>query len=93
MEYHWKIVRFDIPIFFNNPDYYGEIHNQGQVEEAGNDIFIYYQNGMVKAYLRNYTNMYGNRNFDLNGKGKSEDEELTLKGFCFEERSIFERSF
>ena len=48
---------------------------------------------MVKAYLRNYTNMYGNRYFDLYLKGKSEDEELTLKGICFEERSIFERSF
>ena len=48
---------------------------------------------MVKAYLRNYTNMYGNRYFDLYGKGKSEDEELTLKGICFEERSIFERIF
>ena len=48
---------------------------------------------MVKAYLRNYTNMYGNRYFDLYGKGKSEDEELTLKVICFEERSIFERIF
>lgn len=37
--------------------------------------------------------MYVNRYFDLYVKGKSEDEELTLKGICFEERSIFERSF
>ena len=48
---------------------------------------------MIKAHQRNYTNIYGNRYFDLYVKGKSEDEELTLKGICFEERSIFERSF
>ena len=48
---------------------------------------------MVKAHLRNYTNIYGNRYFDLYVKGKSENEELTLKGICFEERSIFEKSF
>ena len=48
---------------------------------------------MVKAHLRNYTNIYGNRYFDLYGNGKSEDEELTLKGICYEERSIFERIF
>ena len=80
-------------IFFNSPDYNVKIHNQGQVEETGNDIVIYYQNGMVKAHLRNYINMYVNRYFDLYVKGKSENEELTLKGICFEERSIFERSF
>ena len=88
-----KIVRFDIPIFLIFLITYGEIHNQGQVKKAGNDIIIYYQNGMLKAHLRNYTKMYRNRYFDLYGRGKIKDEELTFKSIFFEERSIFDRNF
>lgn len=85
-----KKISFDFPIYYNSPDYYGEIHNVGQVEAGGNDIIIYYENGMVKAHLRNHTNMYGNKSFDLYGKGRREDQQHTLKSICYEEGNIFE---
>jgi hypothetical protein len=85
-----KRVSFDIPISFNSPDYYGEIHDQGLVEEGGNDIVIYYLNGMVKAHLRNYSNSYDNSYIDLFGKGEKGDSQLKLNSIIFSEGECYE---
>ncbi len=85
-----KRVSFDIPISFNSPDYYGEIHDKGLVEEGGNDIVIYYLDGMVKAHLRNYSNSYDNSYIDLFGKGEKEDSQLNLNSIIFSEGEYYE---
>ena len=85
-----KRVSFDIPISLNSPDYYGEIHNEGQVEEGGNDIVIYYQNGMVKAHLRNYSNLYDNSYIDLFGKGEKGDSQLKLNSIIYSEGECYD---
>ena len=49
-------------------EYYGKIVDLGEISEAGTDIIIYYEDDKVRAFLRNYTNMYGNKYFHLFGK-------------------------
>ena len=85
-----KRISFEIPIFYNSADYYGEIHDQGLVEEGGNDIVIYYLNGMVKAHLRNYSNSYDNSYIDLFGKGEKGDSQLNLNSIIFSEGECYE---
>ena len=85
-----KRISFEIPIFFNSADYYGEIHDQGLVEEGGNDIVIYYLDGMVKAHLRNYSNSYDNSYIDLFGKGEKGDSQLNLNSIIFSEGECYE---
>jgi hypothetical protein len=85
-----KKISFEIPISFNSPDYYGEIHHEGLVEEGGNDIVIYYLDGMVKAHLRNYSNSYDNSYIDLFGKGEKGDSQLNLNSIIFSEGECYE---
>ena len=85
-----KRINFEIPISFNSPDYYGEIHHEGLVEEGGNDIVIYYLDGMVKAHLRNYSNSYDNSYVDLFGKGEKGDSQLNLNSIIFSEGECYE---
>ena len=85
-----KRISFEIPISFNSPDYYGEIHHEGLVEEGGNDIVIYYLDGMVKAHLRNYSNSYDNSYIDLFGKGEKGDSQLNLNSIIFSEGECYE---
>lgn len=85
-----KRISFEIPISFNSADYYGEIHDQGLVEEGGNDIVIYYLDGMVKAHLRNYSNSYDNSYIDLFGKGEKGDSQLNLNSIIFSEGECYE---
>ena len=59
-------------------EYYGKITNLGEISEAGTDIIIYYEDDKVRAFLRNYTNMYGNKYFHLFGKGSVNDSLLEL---------------
>lgn len=85
-----KRISFEIPIFYNSADYYGEIHDEGLVEEGGNDIVIYYLDGMVKAHLRNYSNSYDNSYIDLFGKGEKGDSQLNLNSIIFSEGENYE---
>ena len=85
-----KRISFEIPIFYNSADYYGEIHDEGLVEEGGNDIVIYYLDGMVKAHLRNYSNSYDNSYIDLFGKGEKGDSQLNLNSIIFSEGEFYE---
>ena len=59
-------------------EYYGKIVDLGEISEAGTDIIIYYEDDKVRAFLRNYTNMYGNKYFHLFGKGSVNDSSLEL---------------
>lgn len=59
-------------------EYYGKIVDLGEISEAGTDIIIYYEDDKVRAFLRNYTNMYGNKYFHLFGKGSVIDSSLEL---------------
>ena len=59
-------------------EYYGAVKDLGKVSEAGTDIIIYYEDDKIRAFLRNYTNMYGNKYFHLFGKGSVNDSSLEL---------------
>ncbi|MEL1230357.1 MAG: hypothetical protein VXA26_03500 [Candidatus Neomarinimicrobiota bacterium] len=59
-------------------EYYGKIVDLGEISEAGTDIIIYYEDDKVRAFLRNYTNMYGNKYFHLFGKRSVNDSSLEL---------------
>ena len=59
-------------------EYYGKIVDLGEISEAGTDIIIYYEDDKVRAFLRNYTNMYGDKYFHLFGKGSVNDSSLEL---------------
>jgi len=58
--------------------YFGAVKDLGKVSEAGTDIIIYYEDDKIRAFLRNYTNMYGNKYFHLFGKGSVNDSSLEL---------------
>ena len=82
----FSIVFFSISIY--SQDYYGRMKNLGQISEAGTDIIIYFEENTVRAYLRNYTNQYGNRYFDLFGRGSANDSLLELHSICSTEGNI-----
>ena len=65
-------------VFLTAQKYYGAVKDLGKVSEAGTDIIIYYEDDKVRAFLRNYTNMYGNKYFHLFGKGSVNDSSLEL---------------
>ena len=66
-------------------EYYGKMTDLGEISEAGTDIIIYYEDDKVRAFLRNYTNMYGNKYFHLFGKGSVNDSSLELHSIVFSE--------
>ena len=72
----FTIVFFSMSIY--SQDYYGRIVDIGNISEAGTDIIIYFEENTVRAYLRNYTNRFGNRYFDLFGRGSANDSFLEL---------------
>jgi len=65
-------------VFLTAQEYYGAVKDLGKVSEAGTDIIIYYEDDKIRAFLRNYTNMYGNKYFHLFGKGSVNDSSLEL---------------
>ena len=65
-------------VFLTAQEYYGAVKDLGKVSEAGTDIVIYYEDDKIRAFLRNYTNMYGNKYFHLFGKGSVNDNSLEL---------------
>ena len=65
-------------VFLTAQKYYGAVKDLGKVSEAGTDIIIYYEDDKIRAFLRNYTNMYGNKYFHLFGKGSVNDGSLEL---------------
>ena len=65
-------------VFLTAQEYYGAVKDLGKVSEAGTDILIYYEDGKIRAFLRNYTNMYGSKYFHLFGKGSVNDSSLEL---------------
>lgn len=65
-------------VFLTAQKYYGAVKDLGKVSEAGTDIIIYYEDDKIRAFLRNYTNMYGNKYFHLFGKGSVNDSSLEL---------------
>ena len=65
-------------VFLTAQEYYGAVKDLGKVSEAGTDIIIYYEDDKIRAFLRNYTNMYGNKYFHLFGKGSANDSSLEL---------------
>ena len=65
-------------VFLTAQKYYGAVKDLGKVSEAGTDIIIYYEDDKIRAFLRNYTNMYGNKYFHLFGKGSINDGSLEL---------------
>ena len=65
-------------VFLTAQEYYGAVKDLGKVSEAGTDIIIYYEDDKVRAFLRNYTNMYGNKYFHLFGNGSAKDSSLEL---------------
>ena len=65
-------------VFLSAQEYYGAVKDLGKVSEAGTDIIIYYEDDKIRAFLRNYTNMYGNKYFHLFGKGSVNDSSLEL---------------
>ena len=67
---------FNVLLF--SQEYYGKMVDLGEISEAGTDIIIYYEDDKVRAFLRNYTNMYGNKYFHLFGKGSVNDSSLEL---------------
>ena len=69
-------------------DYYGRIVDLGNISEAGTDIIIYFEENTVRAYLRNYTNRYGNRYFDLFGRGSANDSFLELHSISSAEGDV-----
>jgi hypothetical protein len=65
-------------VFLTAQEYYGAVKDLGKVSEAGTDIIIYYEDDKIRAFLKNYTNMYGNKYFHLFGKGSVNDSSLEL---------------
>lgn len=65
-------------VFLTAQEYYGAVKDLGKVSEAGTDIIIYYEDDRIRAFLRNYTNMYGNKYFHLFGMGSVNDSSLEL---------------
>lgn len=65
-------------VFLTAQKYYGAVKDLGKVSEAGTDIIIYYEDDKIRAFLRNYTNMYGNKYFHLFGNGSVKDSSLEL---------------
>ena len=65
-------------VFLTAQEYYGAVKDLGKVSEAGTDIIIYYEDDKIRAFLRNYTNMYGNKYFHLFGMGSVNDSSLEL---------------
>ena len=72
-------------VFLTAQEYYGAVKDLGKVSEAGTDIVIYYEDEKIRAFLRNYTNMYGNKYFHLFGKGSVNDNSLELHSIVFSE--------
>ena len=62
----------------SSQDYYSRMIDLGNISEAGTDIIIYFEENTVWAYLKNYTNQYGNRYFNQFGKGSADDSFLEL---------------
>ena len=79
----FTIVFFSMSIY--SQDYYGRMVDLGKVSEAGTDIIIYFEENTVRAYLRNYTNQFGNRYFHLFGRGSANDNSLELHSIGWEE--------
>ena len=72
-------------VFLTAQEYYGAVKDLGKVSEAGTDIIIYYEDDKIRAFLRNYTNMYGNKYFHLFGNGSVNDNSLELHSIVFSE--------
>ena len=82
----FTIVFFSMSIY--SQDYYGKMVDLGKISEAGTDIIIYFEENTVRAYLRNYTNRYGNRYFDLFGRGSANDSFLELHSISSSEGDV-----
>ena len=72
-------------VFLTAQEYYGAVKDLGKASETGTDIVIYYEDDEIRAFLRNYTNMYGNKYFHLFGKGSVNDSSLELHSIVFSE--------
>lgn len=72
-------------VFLTAQEYYGAVKDLGKVSEAGTDIIIYYEDDKIRAFLRNYTNMYGNKYFHLFGMGSVSDSSLELHSIASSE--------
>ena len=72
-------------VFLTAQEYYGAVKDLGKVSEAGTDIIIYYEDDKIRAFLRNYTNMYGNKYFHLFGMGSVSDNSLELHSIASSE--------
>lgn len=70
--------------------YYAKFNNKGQTSEAGVDIVLYYDNGNVWGYLRDYSNIRDNIYVDLYGQGNPKDMHLLLKGVSYSEGEMYQ---
>ena len=53
--------------------YYAVFKDAGKVSESGADVVLYYDNGDIWGYLRDYSNMRDNIYANLYGKGSPDD--------------------